>query len=116
MTSESAAKDRQISDMQSHSSMISEKLKTLELAGGRKAAIQDAKVSTLESEVADLTKTESKVMEALANQREQFEREVKALKNQAQVDNAELQAQLEEKDETIAELTEEITKFADDVE
>ena len=50
--------------------MVSEKLKTLEIAGGRKAAIQDAKVSTLESEVADLTKTESKVKEALANQRE----------------------------------------------
>jgi chromosome segregation ATPase len=38
------------------------------------------------------------------------------LKNQGQVDVAELQLQIEEKDETIAELTEEVTKFADDVE
>ena len=32
------------------------------------------------------------------------------------MDVAELQLQIEEKDETIAELTEEVTKFADDVE
>lgn len=72
--------------------MLSEKLKNLEVTGGRKVAIQEAKVSSLESEVADLTKTETHVKEALKVQREQFEREVNSLKNQAQVDNAELQA------------------------